>query len=49
MDPMSHGREDFTGGSFEREGRENRRFSAMFRSKRIDNTEASEYNFSGAL
>jgi hypothetical protein len=40
MDPISQGRKDFTGGSLECEGGENRRFSEMFRAKRIDNTEA---------
>ena len=50
MEAIWQEREDFTGGSLEREGGgKNPRFSTMFRAKRIDNTKASEYNFLGAL
>jgi hypothetical protein len=49
MNRTANGREGFIDGSLECELGKNSRFSMMFPAKRIDNAEAGEYNFPGAL
>jgi hypothetical protein len=49
MNRIANGREGSIDGSLECELGKNSRFSMMFHTKRIDNAEAGEYNFPGAI